>query len=183
MLPGAMSRRYRLVVTKICWPKRYSDHEIITGFLSELEETENSFLYCSMKALSSLVYWYALQVAYLASSLFLDHNSDLIILVVNTLTQDLKSENYLTGRLLLKWCTGPTTPCGLRSLVPFASLLMGLVWGCSLHSPDSHMQADWPGPHHGGAAGCHRAGGPSKGAGAQKGRDGAAPLPAARSGA
>ena len=38
-----------------------------------------------------------MQVAYLASSLFLDHNSDLIILVVNTLTQDLKSENYLTG--------------------------------------------------------------------------------------
>lgn len=38
------------------------------------------------------------QVAYLASSLFLDHNSDLIILVVNTLTQDLKSDNYLTGK-------------------------------------------------------------------------------------
>ena len=38
------------------------------------------------------------QVAYLASSLFLDHDSDLIILVVNTLTQDLRSDNYLTGR-------------------------------------------------------------------------------------
>ena len=37
------------------------------------------------------------QVAYLASSLFLDHESDLIILVVNTLTQDLRSDNYLTG--------------------------------------------------------------------------------------
>ena len=53
-----------------------------------------------MKVISGMVYWYALQVAYLASSLFLDHNSDLIILVVNTLTQDLKSENYLTGGLL-----------------------------------------------------------------------------------
>ena len=38
-----------------------------------------------------------MQVAYLASSLFLDHDSDLIILVVNTLTQDLRSDNYLTG--------------------------------------------------------------------------------------
>ena len=38
-----------------------------------------------------------MQVAYLASTLFLDHESDLIILVVNTLTQDLRSDNYLTG--------------------------------------------------------------------------------------
>lgn len=38
-----------------------------------------------------------LQVAYLASGLFLDYRSDLIILVVNTLTQDLKSDNYLVG--------------------------------------------------------------------------------------
>jgi AP-4 complex subunit epsilon-1 len=38
-----------------------------------------------------------LQVAYLASALFLDHKSDLIILVVNTITQDLKSDNYLIG--------------------------------------------------------------------------------------
>ena len=43
----------------------------------------------------------AVQVAYLASSLFLDHDSDLIILVVNTLTQDLRSDNYLTGVLAL----------------------------------------------------------------------------------
>ncbi|KAK9837092.1 hypothetical protein WJX81_002406 [Elliptochloris bilobata] len=35
------------------------------------------------------------KVAYLASSLFLDYKSDLIILVVNTITQDLKSDNYL----------------------------------------------------------------------------------------
>ncbi|CAL8463047.1 g2581 [Coccomyxa elongata] len=35
------------------------------------------------------------KVAYLASGLFLDYRSDLIILVVNTLTQDLKSDNYL----------------------------------------------------------------------------------------
>ncbi len=38
-----------------------------------------------------------MQVAYLASGLFLDYKSDLIILVVNTLTQDLKSDNYLVG--------------------------------------------------------------------------------------
>ena len=38
-----------------------------------------------------------LQVAYLASSLFLDYKSDTIILVVNTLSTDLKSDNYLVG--------------------------------------------------------------------------------------
>ena len=37
------------------------------------------------------------QVAYLASSLFLDYKSDTIILVVNTLSTDLKSDNYLVG--------------------------------------------------------------------------------------
>ena len=41
-----------------------------------------------------------LQVAYLASSLFLDSNSNLIVLVVNTMLQDLRSENYLIGTLL-----------------------------------------------------------------------------------
>jgi hypothetical protein len=41
----------------------------------------------------------ASQVAYLASGLFLDYKDDLIILVVNTLTQDLKSDNYLTGEV------------------------------------------------------------------------------------
>ena len=38
-----------------------------------------------------------LQVAYLASSLFLDYKDDTIILVVNTLSTDLKSDNYLVG--------------------------------------------------------------------------------------
>ena len=47
--------------------------------------------------------WHAcLQVAYLASGLFLDYKSDLIILVVNTLTQDLKSDNYLVGEPLTR---------------------------------------------------------------------------------
>ena len=40
-----------------------------------------------------------MQVAYLASSLFLDYRSDMIILVVNTLTTDLKSDNFLVGEL------------------------------------------------------------------------------------
>lgn len=35
------------------------------------------------------------KVAYLASTLFLDHRADTIILVVNTLQSDLKSDNYL----------------------------------------------------------------------------------------
>ena len=37
------------------------------------------------------------QVAYLASSLFLDHNSELIVLVVNTLQRDLADDNILVG--------------------------------------------------------------------------------------
>lgn len=40
-----------------------------------------------------------MQVAYLASSLFLDYKDDTIILVVNTLSTDLKSDNYLVGEL------------------------------------------------------------------------------------
>ena len=38
------------------------------------------------------------QVAYLTSTLFLDHRSDLIILVVNTLARDLASDNFLVGK-------------------------------------------------------------------------------------
>lgn len=37
------------------------------------------------------------QVAYLASTLFLDHNSELIVLVVNTLQRDLADDNVLVG--------------------------------------------------------------------------------------
>ena len=47
----------------------------------------------------------AAQVAYLASGLFLDYQSNLIILVVNTLTQDLKSDNYLIGVRTAPACT------------------------------------------------------------------------------
>ena len=39
----------------------------------------------------------AVQVAYLACSQFLDNSSDLIILVVNTIQRDLKSDNHLIG--------------------------------------------------------------------------------------
>ena len=38
-----------------------------------------------------------MQVAYLASTLFLDYKDDTIILVVNTLSTDLRSDNYLVG--------------------------------------------------------------------------------------
>lgn len=39
----------------------------------------------------------AAQVAYLASTLFLDSNSDLIVLIVNTITRDLADDNMLIG--------------------------------------------------------------------------------------
>ena len=41
----------------------------------------------------------SVQVAYLASTLFLDYKDDTIILVVNTLSTDLRSDNYLVGML------------------------------------------------------------------------------------
>jgi hypothetical protein len=40
---------------------------------------------------------HTLQVAYLASTLFLDSNSDLIVLIVNTITRDLADDNMLIG--------------------------------------------------------------------------------------
>lgn len=41
------------------------------------------------------------QVAYLASTLFLDSSSDLIVLIVNTLTRDLTDDNMLIGMCLI----------------------------------------------------------------------------------
>lgn len=38
------------------------------------------------------------QVAYLASTLFLDSSSDLVILAVNTIQRDLKSDNFMVGK-------------------------------------------------------------------------------------
>lgn len=49
------------------------------------------------------------KVAYLASSLFLDYKDDTIILVVNTLSTDLKSDNYLVV------CSALTAICKLIS--------------------------------------------------------------------
>jgi hypothetical protein len=40
---------------------------------------------------------HATQVAYLASTLFLDSSSDLIVLIVNTITRDLADDNMLIG--------------------------------------------------------------------------------------
>jgi hypothetical protein len=37
------------------------------------------------------------RVGYLATSAFLDENHNLIILIVNTLQQDLKNDNYLVA--------------------------------------------------------------------------------------
>lgn len=39
------------------------------------------------------------RVGYLATSAFLDENHDLIILIVNTVQQDLKNDNYLVAGL------------------------------------------------------------------------------------
>ena len=47
------------------------------------------------------------RVGYLATSAFLNENHDLIILIVNTVQQDLKSDNYLVV------CTALTTICRL----------------------------------------------------------------------
>jgi len=47
------------------------------------------------------------RVGYLATSAFLDENHNLIILIVNTLQQDLKNDNYLVV------CAALTTVCRL----------------------------------------------------------------------
>lgn len=39
-----------------------------------------------------------LQAAYLALTQFLDHNHELILLLVNTLLSDLKSDNFINGQ-------------------------------------------------------------------------------------
>ena len=71
-----------------------------------------------------LILAHCLQVAYLASSLFLDYRSDMIILVVNTLTTDLKSDNFLVGELISASMLLPADPPQSLSLcllgVPFS---------------------------------------------------------------
>ena len=49
---------------------------------------------CSLDAVRAS---HVVQVAYLASTLFLDSNSDLIVLIVNTITRDLADDNMLIG--------------------------------------------------------------------------------------
>ena len=44
------------------------------------------------------------QAAYLASTLFLDSSSDLVILVVNTIQRDLKSDNFIIGEVRTSCC-------------------------------------------------------------------------------
>ncbi|KAK9907437.1 hypothetical protein WJX75_003646 [Coccomyxa subellipsoidea] len=58
------------------------------------------------------------KVAYLASGLFLDFRSDLIILVVNTLTQDLKSDNYLIVCTALSAATKLIGPDLINAVLP-----------------------------------------------------------------
>jgi AP-4 complex subunit epsilon-1 len=45
------------------------------------------------------------QAAYLALTQFLDHNHELVLLLVNTLLNDLKSDNYVIGAHCVH-CTG-----------------------------------------------------------------------------
>ncbi|CAK0784933.1 hypothetical protein CVIRNUC_008138 [Coccomyxa viridis] len=69
------------------------------------------------------------KVAYLASGLFLDYKSDLIILVVNTLTQDLKSDNYLVV------CTALAAVCKLIG-PDLINAVLPAVTGLTSHSKD-----------------------------------------------
>ena len=55
----------------------------------------------------------AMQVAYLASTLFLDSNSDLIVLIVNTITRDLADDNMLIGVHARLMCDGVAKPRAL----------------------------------------------------------------------
>ena len=69
-------------------------HDASFGYIHAVKATHESDL--SMK-----------RVGYLATSAFLDENHDLIILIVNTLQQDLKNDNYLVV------CAALTTVCRL----------------------------------------------------------------------
>lgn len=82
-----------------------------------------------------------LQVAYLASSLFLDYKDDTIILVVNTLSTDLRSDNYLIGELhsthcLRHRCRLVNSPAQPKLNWHLAAVCAALTAICKLISPD-----------------------------------------------
>lgn len=66
----------------------------------------------------------AKKTGYLATSLFLDDSHDLIILIVNTIQQDLKSDNYLVVCAALtavcKLINAETIPAVLNQVRPEA---------------------------------------------------------------
>ena len=128
----------------------------------------------------------SMQVAYLASGLFLDYRSDLIILVVNTLTQDLKSDNYLVGAQSLHACHVPLHAQQVLAHPASDAVKFhpthrddAMHASCSVHGAGGGVQADWPGPGQRGAASGAGPDEPPARPGAQEGHHGAAPLPAA----
>ena len=66
---------------------------------------------CSNTARSPCI---CMQAAYLALTQFFDHTNELVLLLVNTLLSDLKSDNFVIGELLLAALTSP--PPSLPSL-------------------------------------------------------------------
>ena len=70
----------------------------------------------------------------MASSLFLDYKDDTIILVVNTLSTDLRSDNYLVGMFAV---TAGKTPAALAVSTHFAAAVCSALTAiCKLISPD-----------------------------------------------
>ena len=65
-----------------------------------------------------------LQVAYLASTLFLDHRSDLIILIINTLARDLGSDNILVVTAALSAATRLVGPDTVSAVLPGVAKLL-----------------------------------------------------------
>ena len=80
-----------------------------------------------------------MQAAYLALTQFLDHNHELVLLLVNTLLSDLKNDNYIIGEALLQGCTSPQAH--LRCLPPLLS-----SDGC--HSPGTQRPCTTSWVHH-----------------------------------
>ena len=74
------------------------------------------------------------QVAYLAASLFLNYKSDTIILVVNTLQNDLKSDNFLVGECLSPRYGHAAFPCVSSTAVPFFHCLFAYAVVCKLEA-------------------------------------------------
>ena len=61
------------------------------------------------------------QAAYLALTQLLDHSNQLVLLLVNTLLSDMKSDNFVVGRIFYGWGLPPWQQFGQMRHIKFLS--------------------------------------------------------------